>query len=311
MEELLLAEGLKLFVQPIAKGRVALLDGARDGVHRAELRDARDELVLVLALPGEGQGLGVVGDPHVPAAVGERVVDVGVLVVLGGLPIGVLRLNVGVRSGSLDHQDLLAAELALGRDRGVFAGDGAERDLHVGLCEIDLLRALRRDREIGQDDVDLAGGQVLDSRIRHDGNKLELDAQILRDPLGVFDVVADVRAIRIGVPEGRLVAENADADRACRLDLLGRPGAHGLDGGSAGPLRPFRGSARGVVRRILRRQAPNAEVSQNEDEDGDQRQAGGLQPFARAGRSLGHQLVDVARPLFGRAFLDRFEILAV
>ena len=310
MEELLLAEGFKLFVQPIAKGGVALLDGSRDGVHGAELRNACDELVLVLTLPGEGQGLGVVGDPHVPAAVGERVVDVGVLVVLGGLPIGVLRLNVGVRSGSFDHQDLLAGELALGRDRGVFARDGAERNLHVGLCEIDLFRALGRDREIGQDDVDLAGGQVLDPRICHDGHKLELDAQILRDSLGVFDVVADVRPIRIGVPEWRLVAENADANGSRGLDLLGSPRPHGLDGGSAGPLRPFRGSARGVVRRVLRRQAPSAEVRQNEDEHGEKREAGNLQPLARTGGGLGHQLVDVARLLFGLGLVDRFGILA-
>ena len=69
---------------------------------------------------------------------------------------------------------------------------------------------------------DLAGLQVLDAVGGLGGDVVHLDAQILGQAVGKVDVIALILAVFIDVAERVLVRENADVDRAVRLDFVQR-----------------------------------------------------------------------------------------
>ncbi len=230
MEEVLLAELHDLVVDPVEQLLVALLHGRRDGVFVTELGDAHLEALVGL---GPGQHLGVVGGEGVATAVEQRVVGVGVLVVLLQLDVGFVLLEIAFGGGALGDDQRLALELAHVGDFGVLRGDHAERDLHVRLGEVDLLLALVGDGEVGQRDVHLVGREHIHTGGRIDGRVLDLHAQILGETLGEDDVVAGVLAVLVDVAERGLVGEDGHFEHAGLLDLVQGAGGHLGRGGAA------------------------------------------------------------------------------
>lgn len=97
-----------------------------------------------------------------------------------------------------------------------------QRDIHVGQREVDFLGALRRNGEVSEDDIDLAGLQVLDAVGGLGGDVVDLYAEILGQTVSELDVVALLFAVLIDIAERVLVGENADVDGAVGLDLVQR-----------------------------------------------------------------------------------------
>ena len=236
MEEILLAQSLDLVVDGIQQRLIALADGGGNRVLAAQGRDA-DSVAGVLA--GKRDDLGVVVGPG-HAAVLHRALGRGVGVILLQRDVRVVLGQVGLCGSAGDDDHLVIGVPAVQRrdDVGV-RGNDAQCNVHVGQRKIDLLGALRRDREVGQNDIDLAGLQVLDAVGGLGGDVVHLDAQILGQTVGKVDVIALILAVFIDVAERVLVRENADVDRAVRLDFVQRA-VNNTVGGCRG-----RGSARG------------------------------------------------------------------
>ena len=236
MEEILLAQSLDLVVDGIQQRLIALADGGGNRVLAAQGRDA-DSVAGVLA--GKRDDLGVVVGPG-HAAVLHRALGRGVGVILLQRDVRVVLGQVGLCSSAGDDDHLVIGVPAVQRrdDVGV-RGNDAQCNVHVGQRKIDLLGTLRRDREVGQNDIDLAGLQVLDAVGGLGGDVVHLDAQILGQAVGKVDVIALILAVFIDVAERVLIRENADVDRAVRLDLVQRA-VNNTVGGCRG-----RGSARG------------------------------------------------------------------
>lgn len=114
----------------------------------------------------------------------------------------------------------LALELVNVGDFGVFRGNDAQRHLHVRLGEVDLLLALVGDGEVGQRDVDLVGGEHVDSGGGVNGGVFNVYAKILAQALGEVDVVAGIVAVLVDVAERGLVGEHGNLELAGLLDLI-------------------------------------------------------------------------------------------
>ena len=236
MEEILLAQSLDLVVDGIQQRLIALADGGGNRVLTAQGRDA-DSVAGVLA--GKRDDLGVVVGPG-HAAVLHCALGRGVGVILLQRDVRVVLGQVGLCGSAGDDDHLVIGVPAVQRrdDVGV-RGNDTQCNVHVGQRKIDLLGTLRRDREVGQNDIDLAGLQVLDAVGGLGGDVVHLDAQILGQSVGKVDVIALILAVFIDVAERVLVRKNADVDRAVRLDFVQRA-VNNTVGGCRG-----RGSARG------------------------------------------------------------------
>ena len=219
MEELLCAEVVELVVDPVEQLRVALGDGRGNGVLVAELVDAHDVLVAAGGL-GEGDDLGVVVGPDGVLVVLERGLRGGVGVVLLELQVGVVLGEVGLGGRARDHDDGAVAHLRKIGDDVVLVRDDTEGDVHVGLGEVDLLGALVGHGEVGEDEVDLVGLEVLDAVGRLGRDELHVDAQVGADLAGELDVIALVLAVLVDEAEGALVGEHADDDLAGLLYVI-------------------------------------------------------------------------------------------
>lgn len=160
VEEILLAQSLDLVVDGIQQRLIALVDGGGNRVLAAQGRDA-DSVAGVLA--GKRDDLGVVVGPG-HAAVLHCALGRGVGVILLQRDVGVVLGQVGLCGSAGDNDHLVIGVPAVQRrdDVGV-RGNDAQCNVHVGQRKIDLLGAFRRDREVGQNDIDLAGLQVLDT----------------------------------------------------------------------------------------------------------------------------------------------------
>ncbi len=147
VEEVVLAEFDDLIVHEVQQFLVALLHRWGDGVVIAEPGDADLESLVGF---GPSKHLGVVGGEGVAAAVQQRVVGVGVLVVLLQLDVRRVLLEPGFGRGAFGDDQGLAVQLADVGDRRVLRGDHAERHLHVRLGEVDLLLAFLGDGEMDE-----------------------------------------------------------------------------------------------------------------------------------------------------------------
>ena len=236
MEEILLAQSLDLVVDGIQQCLIALADGGGNRVLAAQGRNA-DSVAGVLA--GKRDDLGVVVGPG-HAAVLHCALGRGVGVILLQRDVRVVLGQVGLcgRAGDDDHLVIGVPAVQRRDDVGV-RGNDAQCNVHVWQRKIDLLGTLLRDREVGQNDIDLAGLQVLDAVGCLGGDVVHLDAQILGQAVGKVDVIALILAVFIDVAERVLVRENADVDRAIRLDFVQRAVNNTVDGCRG------RGSARG------------------------------------------------------------------
>ena len=233
VEEILVAQSLDFVVQPVQQGRVALGDGGSDGVRVAQRGDAHGVAGI---LNGEGDDLSVVVGPGDAVAVFKSGLGFRVGVVLLQLDFGVVLFQVGLGGGAGNDNHLIVS--ANVRQRGnhpAVRGHNAQRHIHVGKGKVNLLRPLGGDGEVGEDDVHLAGLQVLDAVGGLGGDVVDLHAQILPDAVAEVNVIALIRAVLVHVAEGALVGEDADVDGAAGLDLVqGAEGALGLRGSGSG-----------------------------------------------------------------------------
>ena len=217
MEEVLLTQLHDFVVQPVEQLLVALLHSRSDGVLIAEFGDADLESLVGL---GPSQYLGIVGGESVATTIEQRIVGIGVLVVLLQLDVGLVLLEVAFGGGTLGDDQRLALELVHVSDFGIFRGDHAERHLHVRLGEIDFFLTLVGDGEVGQRDVHLVGGEHVHAGGWIDGSVLDLHSQILTETLGEVHVVAGVFAFLVDVAERGLVGEDGNLELAGLLDLV-------------------------------------------------------------------------------------------
>ena len=220
MEEVFLAQGLDLVVQPVQQGGVALGDGGGDGVRAAQRGDAHH---IAGILNGESDDFGVVVGPGHAVAVFKGGLGFGVGVVLLQLDLGVVLFQIGLGGGAGDHDDLIvSANLVQRRDHRVLGGNDAQRHVHIGKGEVHFLRPLGGDGEVGENDIHLAGLQILNAVGGLGGDVVDLYAQILPDAVGEVYVIALVLAVLVHIAEGALVGEHANVDGAAGLDLLQR-----------------------------------------------------------------------------------------
>ena len=111
----------------------------------------------------------------------------------------------------------------------------------VGDAEVHLLRTLRGDGEVGQDQVDLVRRQQRDAVGRVGRQHLQPDAQLVGQGLGIVDVEAfDLLALGVDETERRVAVEGRDAQYAGLADVLqavglGQAGDQGeSEGGDGG-----------------------------------------------------------------------------
>lgn len=100
MEEVFIAKLVDFVVDPVQQFLIALLHCGSDGVLIAQFGDTDLEALVGL---GPCEHLGVVGGEGVATAVEQRVVGIGVLVVLLQLDVGVVFLEEGFGGGALGH----------------------------------------------------------------------------------------------------------------------------------------------------------------------------------------------------------------
>ena len=243
MEEVVFAELDDLVVHEVQQFGVALLHGGRDGVVVTKVGDADLEALVGL---GPGEHLGVVGGEGVTTAVQQRVVGIGVLVVLLQLDVRRVLLEPGFGGGALSDDQGLAVELADIGDLGALRGDHTKRHLHVRLGEVDFLLALIGDGEVSEHQIDLVGGEHVHTGSRVNRRVFRLHTQILGQLFGEVDVIALVLAVLVHVAEWRLVGEDGNLDLAALLDLVEAAGL-GVGAGAGarvGGLRFARGACR-------------------------------------------------------------------
>ena len=220
VEEILVAQRLDLVVQPVQQGGVALGDGGGDGVRAAQRGDAYHVTGI---FNGESDNFGVVVGPGHAVAVFEGGLGFGVSVVLLQLDLGVVLFQIGLGGGAGDHDDLIvSANLVQRRDHRVLGGDNAQRHVHIRKGKVHFLRPLRGDGEVGEDDVHLAGLQILNAVGSLSGDVVDLHAKIFADAVAEVYVIALILAVLVHVAEGALVGEYADVDGAAGLNLLQR-----------------------------------------------------------------------------------------
>ena len=220
VEEVFLAQGLDLVVQPVQQGGVALGDGGGNGVRAAQRGDA-DHIAGIFN--GEGDDFGVVVGPGHAVAVFEGGLGFGVSVVLLQLDLGVVLFQIGLGGGAGDHDDLIvSADLVQRRDHRVLGRDNAQRHVHIRKGEVHFLCPLRGDGEVGEDNVHLAGLQILNAVGGLSGDVVDLHAQVFADAVAEVHVIALILAVLVHVAEGALVGEHANVDGAAGFDLLQR-----------------------------------------------------------------------------------------
>ena len=220
VEEILIAQRLDLVVQPVQQGGVALGDGGGDGVRAAQRGDAYH---VTGVLNGESDDFGVVVGPGHAVAVFEGGLGFGVSVVLLQLDLGVVLFQIGFSGGAGDHDDLIvSANLVQRRDHRVLGRDNAQRHVHIRKGKVYFLRPLGGDGEVGEDDVYLAGLQILNAVGGLGGDVVDLHAKIFADAVAEVHVIALILAVLVHVAEGALVGEYANVDGAAGFDLLQR-----------------------------------------------------------------------------------------
>ena len=107
------------------------------------------------------------------------------------------------------------------RGQGAFLDDELLAGGEVGDAEVHLLRTLRGDGEVGQDQVDLVRRQQRDAVGRVGRQHLQPDAQLVGQGLGIVDVEAfDLLALGVDEAERRVAVEGRDAQYAGLADVL-------------------------------------------------------------------------------------------
>ena len=220
MEEALLAQALDLVVDPIQQGGVALAHSGGDGILAAQRGDADCVAGVLLC---KGDDLGVVVGPCYAIAVFQRVLGgcVGIILLQGNIRIFLGQVGLGGGAGNDDHLIVSVPVVQTGDDIAV-GRDDTQCNVHVGQCKVHLLSALGRDGEVCQNDIDLAGLQVLNAVGGLCGNEVCLHAQILGQAAGKVDIITLILAVLVHIADRVLVGENADVHGAVRLDLVQR-----------------------------------------------------------------------------------------
>ena len=164
-------------------------------------------------------------------AILERIEGLGVLVEFQQRLLRVFLAEIRIGRRALVDQQRLALQLGHILDGRLFGRHHPQRHLHVGRRKIHHAGALLRLREIGQNDVHLAGFQVFhpvgclgDDELHLVGAAQQIPGKGFRN----FHIEALALAVAVDVAERRLVAEHADADAVGRPDLrqavIGRHG---------------------------------------------------------------------------------------
>ena len=221
VEEVLFSEGDDLLIQPVEQGAVALGDGRRNRILAAQGRNA-DHIAFIFQ--GKCDHFCVVICPGDACAilkgsfcrrVGVKLLKFDLRVVLG---------QIGLGGGSGDHDNLvIRADLVQALNHMVLMGNNAQRYIHIGKGEVHRFRSLFRHREVCQDDIHLAGLQILHAACCLCGDIIDLHAQVFADTLGKVHVIALVGAVLIHIAKGILVGEYAYIDGAALPDLIQGP----------------------------------------------------------------------------------------
>ena len=151
----------------------------------------------------------------------QRIEGLSVLVIFQQRNIRVLLAEIRIGRGALVHQQRLAFQFVHRLDGRLGGRDHTQRHLHVGRGEVHHAGAFLRLREVGQNDVHLAGFQILDPVSclgDHVFHLVGAAQQILGKVLGNFHIEALTLAFAVNVAKGRLVTEHTDADAVAGLD---------------------------------------------------------------------------------------------
>ena len=105
----------------------------------------------------------------------------------------------------------------------ILARNYAQCHVHVGKCEIHLLRSLLCHREVRQNNVDLSCLEIFNSARGLSGYVVDLYAQVLSDPFGKIYIISLVLPVLIYITKRVFVRENADVYSSALLDLIQRP----------------------------------------------------------------------------------------
>ena len=177
MEEVLLAQALDLVVDPVQQGGVALAHSGGNGILAAQRGDADCVAGVLLC---KSDDLGVVVGPCYAIAVFQRVLGgcVGIILLQGNVGIFLGQVGLGGGAGNDDHLIVGVPVVQTGDDIAV-GRDDTQCNIHVGQCKVHLLGALGRDGEVCQNDIDLAGLQILNAVGSLCGNEICFHAQIL------------------------------------------------------------------------------------------------------------------------------------
>ena len=221
MEELFVREGLDLVIDPVQQGLIPLGDCRGDGILAAE---GRDSYRISRILQRIGDDFRVVIGPGSGIPVFQRVlrIRVGVILLKSDLRVVLDQVVLCSGAGNDDHL-IICAELRQVSDHSAVGRNDAQRDVHVRQGKIDLFRAFRCDREVCQNDIDLACLKIFHPVRRLCGYIIDLQAEILSDPVSEVNVIALVLTVFIHISEGILVRKDADIDGSAFLDLVKGP----------------------------------------------------------------------------------------
>ena len=218
VEKVLFAERYDLIIQPVQQGLVALGDGCRNGVRAAEGRNA-DRVSGILN--GKCDDLGIVICPCNTVSVFKCSLGLGVSIILLKLDVRMVLFQIRFSGRAGDDDDfIICTDFIQTGDHCAVGRNDAQCYVHVRKRKVDFLRAFLRYREVRQNDIYLAGLQILNSVCSFRGDIVDCNAKVLADSIAEVDVVPLIFTVLINITERTLVGEYANVNRAALFDFV-------------------------------------------------------------------------------------------
>ena len=218
MEELVLAEGLNLFVNPVLQSVIPLGNCRSDGILLAEFFDTNRVSGIFFC---KCDNFGVVVSPSHAGAIFEGGLRCCIGVELLELDLRLVLGEIGLSSGTGDYDNLIIfTDLVQGGNHVIFMRYDAKCYIHVRKGEINLLCSLISYREVCKDQVNLTGLKVLNTGSCFGRYVVDLNTEVFAELVTEVYVIALVLTILINISERSLIGKYTDVDLTGFLDLI-------------------------------------------------------------------------------------------
>ena len=218
MEEVLTAECNDLSIQPVQKVFVALGNCCCNGICTAQRRNSHGVAGI---FNGECDDFGIIIGPCNAVSVFKCSFCLCICVIFLQLDIRIILFQISFSrcTGNYDHF-IFRTDLAQVGDYSAVRRDNTKGYVHVGKRKVNFLCAFLSYREVCEDDIDLAGLEILNTVCSFGGNIINLNAEIFTDAVSKINIVALIFTVLIHIAERALIGEYANVDSAAFLDFI-------------------------------------------------------------------------------------------